>query len=73
MFATLKPYINYPHFIDEWMVGGWLDGETFCQRQEKVLASPQKVRAAKSYVVSYQSLSQEKAMRVTRPVEDKAM
>ena len=57
----------------KWMVGGWLDGEIFCQRQEKVLASPQKVRAAKSHVVSYQSLSQENAMHVTRPVEDKAM
>lgn len=55
------------------MVGGWLDGEVFCQRQGIALASPQKVRAAESHVVSYQSLSQEKAMCVTRPVEDKAM
>ena len=52
---------------------GWMDGEASCQRQEEVLVSPPKDRAAKSHLVSYRSPSQEKAMRVTRPVEDKAM
>ena len=45
----------------------------FARDKRKGLHLPQKVRAAKSHVVSYQSLSQEKPIRVTRPVEDKAM
>lgn len=48
------------------MVGGWLDGEAFCQRQGDSVASPQKVRAAESHVVSYIKVYHRKYV-VTRP------